>query len=241
MQNRDSCEPETSPAFLKRVPRAVIFDLDGTLLYTLENLYESTNFALRAFGFKERSMEEIRSFVGNGVRVLMKRALPAVDFCDAEFERCLAMFKEHYAGTMYEKTRPYDGVVEVLEALKKSGVKRAVVSNKFDTAVKALCEKYFKDLLITSVGESETIRKKPAPDGVFKVIKDLECEPCECVYIGDSEVDLETAKNAGVECISVDWGYKDEEFLLAHGAKKIAHTPAELLDIILSSSSIRLE
>lgn len=247
MQAPNLPESETDEAFLKSVPRAVIFDLDGTLLYTLENLFESTNHALRAFGYKERSMDEIRSFVGNGVRVLMQRAMPAPAFnsaklsadnqpnlCDKDFEACLAVFKEHYAKTMYEKTRPYDGVIEILETLRKSGAKRAVVSNKFDSAVKALCNKYFGDLLITSVGESETVRKKPAPDGVLKVMKELGCKPYECVYIGDSEVDIETAKNAEVECISVDWGYKDEEFLLAHGAKKIAHTPAELLDMILN-------
>lgn len=213
-----------------KILKAVIFDLDGTLLYTLENLCESTNFALSHFGYKPRTLEEIREFVGNGVNRLIERAIP--DGCaNPDFEACLKMFKEHYSKTMYEKTRPYDGVLAMLEELQKIGVKRAVVSNKFDAAVKELCARYFGSRVEIAVGECETVSKKPAPDGVLSVIKQLGCEGC-CVYVGDSEVDIQTAKNAGIPCISVCWGYKDEDFLIKHGAQKIVKTVDGLLEAL---------
>lgn len=378
---------------------AVIFDLDGTLLYTLDNLHESVNYALNAYNLPPRTLKEIRSFVGNGVKKLMERAVyaakkpeePAADpslnteaysgqnnnpsldaashfeenndplsnielcrtqfiesgnpvgcnllhhsdenltqddnpslnieLCGTQFiepgnpagcnlshhsdenltqddnpssyaelskydfEACLALFKEHYAKTMHTKTRPYDGIEELLRELGRHGVKCAVVSNKFDAAVKELCDRYFDGLLCAAIGEGESVRKKPAPDGVFKALAEIdsytkenitksvspalpkkrlsiasekESEPSEkntsfysalpfldgssaaeiqalqgVVYVGDSEVDIETAANAGLPCISVSWGYKDEDFLLAHGAKTVAHTPQELMQILL--------
>ena len=210
--------------------KTVIFDLDGTLLYTLENLYESTNYALAQFDYPLHTLGEIRAFVGNGVRKLIERAIPEGEN-NPDFEACLKIFKEHYSKTMYEKTRPYDGVIEMLKTLNSDGITCAVVSNKFDSAVKELCARYFGDLITTAAGECETIRKKPCPDGVLSVIKQLGCAG-KCLYVGDSEVDIETAKNAKLPCISVSWGYKDRDFLLQHGADIIADSVEELTNII---------
>ena len=210
--------------------KAVIFDLDGTLLYTLENLFESANYVLKQHGYNERTIEEIRNFVGNGVEKLIERCLP--DGADSpDFGVCLSEFKAHYSRTMYEKTRPYDGVLELLGRLKEQGIVCAVVSNKYDAAVKELCKRYFGDLIEVAAGEREDVRKKPAPDGVFAVMDRLGTR--DCVYVGDSEVDILTAKNAGLPCVSVCWGYKDEAFLVTHGAKKIAHSIEELERILL--------
>ncbi len=211
--------------------KAVIFDLDGTLLFTLENLYESTNYALKQFGYKERTLDEIRDFVGNGVRKLIERAIPDGEN-NPNFEKCLGIFKEHYSKTMYEKTRPYDGVVEMLKTLNQNGITCAVVSNKFDSAVKELCRHYFGDLIKTAAGECTDIRKKPCPDGVLKIIKQLNCQG-KCLYVGDSEVDIQTAKNANLPCISVCWGYKNKDFLIKNGAQNIVQTIDELKKTIL--------
>lgn len=197
----------------------VIFDLDGTLLYTLENLAESTNYALKKYDYPARTLEEIRSFVGNGVEKLIERALPSgVEKVDVT--KCLSDFKKHYTETMYEKTQPYDGVLQMLDTLNDKGIQCAVVSNKYDTAVKELCEKYFKNRIVCAVGEKSDVRKKPYPDSVLKVIKELGSK--NCIYVGDSEVDIQTAQNAGIPCISVSWGYKDRDFLIQNGAEKIA-------------------
>ena len=211
--------------------KAVIFDLDGTLLYTLENLHKSTNFALEHFGYPKRSLEEIRNFVGNGVQKLIERALPdGID--NPDFNQCLELFKKHYSQTMYEKTRPYDGIIEMLRTLNRSGIVCAVVSNKFDSAVKELCKRYFGDLIAFAAGECEDVRKKPCPDGVLKIINQLGCGG-DCVYVGDSEVDIQTAKNAGLKCISVSWGYKDKDFLIQNGAQLIVGSVEELTKAIL--------
>ena len=206
----------------------VIFDLDGTLLYTLEDLAASTNFALKNFGYSPRSIQEIRSFVGNGVKLLIERAIPD-GINNKDFDECLAVFKKHYSLNMYNNTRPYDGVMDLLRELKKCGYKTAVVSNKFDAAVKDLCNKFFADKIDVAVGESSDVRKKPFPDSVLSVIKHLETVPENCVYVGDSEVDIQTARNAGIRCVSVDWGYKDRDFLLKNGASLVVSGTRELL------------
>ncbi len=206
----------------------VIFDLDGTLLYTLEDLAASTNFALKKFGYCPRSIQEVRSFVGNGVRLLIERAIPD-GINNKDFDECLAVFKKHYSSNMYNNTRPYEGVMDLLQELKKCGYKTAVVSNKFDAAVKDLCNKFFADKIDVAVGESSDVRKKPFPDSVLSVIKQLETVPANCVYVGDSEVDIQTARNAGIRCISVDWGYKDRDFLLKNGASVVVSGTRELL------------
>lgn len=212
--------------------KAAIFDLDGTLLYTLEDLKDSVNFALIKFDYPCRSLDEVRDFVGNGVKVLMERSMP--EGCNnPSFDECLKCFKEHYAKNMYNKTKLFDGIEEMLETLKSRGYKIAVVSNKFDLAVKDLCKKYFGEKVEVAIGESEGVRKKPAPDSVIKAINILGCDKNLTYYIGDSEVDIETAQNSGLKCISVSWGYKDKDFLKKHGAEIIVDKPCEIADFLI--------
>ena len=211
--------------------KTVIFDLDGTLLYTLEDLKDSVNFALSKFNYPQKNLEEIKNFVGNGVKVLMELSIPQGKN-NENFNECLAIFKTHYAQNMYNKTKPYDGIIEMLENLQNLGFKTAVVSNKFDLATKELCKKYFAEKIEIAIGESENIRKKPAPDSIFKVMEILNSNKNSTYFVGDSEVDIQTAQNANIKCISVTWGYKDKEFLLKNGAKFLANSPKEILEII---------
>ena len=215
------------------INKTVIFDLDGTLLYTLEDLKDSVNFALSKFNYPQKNLEEIKNFVGNGVKVLMELSIPQGKN-NENFDECLAIFKTHYAQNMYNKTKPYDGIIEMLENLQNLGFKTAVVSNKFDLATKELCKKYFAEKIEIAIGESENIRKKPAPDSVFKVMEILNSNKNSTYFVGDSEVDIQTAQNANLKCISVTWGYKNEEFLLKNGAKFLANSPQEILKIITS-------
>ena len=212
--------------------QAVIFDLDGTLLDTLEDLADSTNFALAAHGFPRRSLEEVRRFVGNGVGNLIRRAVPEGTSPEA-VERCLADFKAHYLTNMQNKTHPYPGIPELLKALKAAGCPAAVVSNKFDGAVKGLCRDYFDGLLPVALGETPERRKKPAPDLVVSCLEALGVPASGAVYVGDSDVDIQTADNAGLPCLSVTWGFRDRSFLLEHGASVLAETPQELLGLLL--------
>lgn len=209
----------------------IIFDLDGTLLNTLEDLKDSTNFALKKFQYPERTLEEVRNFVGNGVQKLIERAIPK-GIENKDFAECLAVFKTHYAQNMYNKTAPYFGIREMLTELKNSGIKTAVVSNKFDLAVKELCNKYFGNLIEIAIGESENVRKKPAPDSVLRAIQELNSKKEFCLYVGDSDVDVQTAKNTGIDCIGVTWGFRDQELLEKEGAKYIIDKPLEIIDII---------
>lgn len=209
----------------------IIFDLDGTLLNTLEDLKDSTNFALRKFQYPERTLEEVRNFVGNGVQKLIERAIPD-GLENKNFAECLAVFKSNYAQNMYNKTAPYTGIKEMLTELKHKGVKTAVVSNKFDLAVKKLCNKYFENLIEIAIGESENVRKKPAPDSVLRAIQELNSKKEFCLYVGDSDVDVQTAKNTGIDCIGVTWGFRDRELLEKEGAKYIIDKPLEIIDII---------
>lgn len=209
--------------------KTVIFDLDGTLLNTLDDLKDSTNFALSQFGFPTRTLEEVRQFVGNGVKKLIERAVP--DDCDEEItSKCLTIFKEHYSKNMYNHTKPYNGILYVLENLHNQGLRIAVVSNKFDSAVKELCTKYFNNLVDIAIGQADDVPKKPAPNGVFKAMKALNAEKISSVYIGDSEVDVATAQNSGLPCIGVTWGFRDEKDLT--GANVIINAPSELIPTI---------
>lgn len=205
-----------------------IFDLDGTLLDTLEDLADSTNYIMKRFGYPERTLKEVRRFVGNGIRKLLERSAPKGTPAD-EIDRMFELFKEYYGAHCADKTKPYDGIMELLSALQKQGIKLAVVSNKADYAVKALCEQYFSGFFDEAVGEREGIARKPAPDTVNEVLKNLQMEKSQAVYIGDSEVDVQTAKNAVMDCIAVDWGFRDKEVLEEAGAEIIVSTPAELL------------
>ena len=206
-----------------------IFDLDGTLLNTLEDLADSTNYIMRQFGYPERTLAEVRSFVGNGIWKLLERSAPKGTSSE-EIDRMFELFKEHYGAHCADKTKPYDGVMELLASLKKKGVRLAVVSNKADYAVKALCEQYFPGYFDEAVGERIGIARKPAPDTVHEVLKNLQMEKAQAVYIGDSEVDVQTARNAEMDCIAVDWGFRDKEVLEEAGAETSVSTPAELFE-----------
>ena len=208
-----------------------IFDLDGTILNTLEDLADSTNHALKTCGYPERTMDEVRQFVGNGIRKLMERAVPEGTPVE-EIDRVHETFTAHYKVHCADKTRPYDGIMELLQNLKKDGCKLAVVSNKADYGVQELCKQYFDGIFDFAVGEREGIRKKPAPDSVNEVLKTLGCSRDRAVYIGDSDVDIQTAANAQMDHISVEWGFRDVPFLIAKGAKVLVEKPEEILEIV---------
>ncbi len=212
--------------------QAILFDLDGTLLNTLDDLTDSVNMTLRAHGFPLRGREEIRKFLGNGSEFLMRSALPEGEREDI-FAACLAEYQAYYRAHMEEKTAPYEGILPLLQRLRESGRRIGVVSNKFDAAVKGLCKQYFPHCIDAAAGETEGIRRKPAPDMVFAAAKRLGVAVSDCLYIGDSEVDIQTAKNAGIECVSVCWGFRDAAFLEQAGATQTVHTPQELEKLLL--------
>lgn len=215
--------------------RAVIFDLDGTLLDTLEDLCASTNAALMQYGYPPRTIDEVRAFVGNGVKNLMLRALGIKEPRECpQFEEVFAAFKAHYALHSNDRTKAYPGVRELLEQLKNAGIAMAIVSNKLDAAVKRLNEIYFADRISVAIGENEAagIRKKPAPDTVLEALAQLGVSTGEAVYVGDSEVDIATAKNSGLPCISVTWGFRSRECLEENGAVHFCDTPGEVCDLL---------
>lgn len=203
--------------------KCIIFDLDGTLLYTLEDLQESVNFALKHFGYKERTLDEVRNFVGNGVKKLVERSLPQ-DATEEQILDCLNVFKQHYGKNSSKNTRPYDGVVELLKYLKSKNAAVALNSNKYDAAVKDLCVKYFGDLVLYSVGESRDCPKKPSPEGVYKILNHFNISKKDAIYVGDSLIDINTAKNAQISSISVCWGYCDKDKLKEQGALIVSNT-----------------
>lgn len=205
-----------------------IFDLDGTLLSTLNDLATSTNYALRWAGMPERTIEEIRMFVGNGVKLLMERAIPN-GINNPKFEETYAKFREHYLEHNLDTTSPYDGIPELLRELKHRGKKLAIVSNKFYAATQDLANHFFPDTIKVAIGERETIRKKPAPDTVLEALRQLGASKEGAVYIGDSDVDIMTAKNCGLPCISVLWGFRDKDFLIQHGGTIFVNKPSEIL------------
>lgn len=205
-----------------------IFDLDGTLLSSLADLAASCNYALRTNGMPERTLDEVRRFVGNGVKKLMERATPD-GLQNPLFDKTLADFRQHYMKHNLDTTCPYEGVMPMLEELQRRGKKVAVVSNKFYAATQELCHHFFGDLVTVAIGEREDIRKKPAPDTVIEALRQLNATTEESVYIGDSDVDIDTARNAGMPCISVLWGFRDKDFLIEHGATTLVATPQEIL------------
>lgn len=216
----------------------VIFDLDGTLMDTLDDLAASTNFALAEMGFPIRSLEEVRNFVGNGVRKLMERAVPeGTPAC--EVDAALAAFREHYAVHCSDHSAPYPGVYDALAGLARAGLKMAIVSNKPDCEVKRLNGLFFADYIGVAVGENESagIPKKPSPEMVLGAMRMLDCDRSECLYVGDSDVDILTAKNAGIDCLSVTWGFRSADFLLQHGASRLVNFPNQLLEVIAPTVS----
>ena len=210
-----------------------IFDLDGTLLDTLGDLAASVNYALRTHGMPEHSIDDVRRFVGNGVRKLMQRAVPDGE-TNPTFEATFATFRQHYMAHSLDTTRPYDGIPETLAALKARGCRLAVVSNKMMAATQELIRHFFPDTIEVAIGEDEAagIRKKPAPDTVFAALRQLGVGKEGSVYVGDSDVDIQTAANAVLPCISVLWGFRNRDFLIQHGAKTFISAPSELLQFL---------
>lgn len=207
-----------------------IFDLDGTLLNTLDDLAASVNHAMRGMGFPEHTLDEVRRFVGNGVRVLIRRSVPK-GISDVEYEEAYKLFEEHYAKNCRNKTAPYEGIMQMLNELKRKGCRLAIVSNKIDFAVKKLSEEFFKGIIDVAVGDSPDTKNKPAPDMVYKAVKAMG-ENIKPVYIGDTDVDLETAENACMDCISVSWGFRSRSELEGYGAAMIADKPSDVVRYI---------
>ena len=212
--------------------KTVIFDLDGTLLDTIGDLAAAVNFGLRSHGYPERTVDEVRRFVGNGVRNLILRSLNGAETPD--FNEVFADFKKYYSENNAVLTVPYPGITELLRVLKDNGIGTAIVSNKYDAAVKALNAHYFGDLIPVAIGEKEGVSRKPAPDSVLLAMKELNADPASTVYVGDSEVDVETAKNAALPCLTVTWGFRDREVLREAGADAFFDTVNELKKAILS-------
>lgn len=209
--------------------KLAIFDMDGTILNTIDDLADCMNYSLRRQGLPERTLKEVTSFVGNGIRKLVERAVPegtGEEVMDETHRIFLEYYKDHSA----LKTRPYDGINETIAKLRSLGVKTAVVSNKADFAVQDLCEDYFKDLFDFALGDKEGMARKPHPDGVNLVLETLGVKREDAVYIGDSEVDLQTANNAGLDVIMVGWGFREEDYILSLGAEFVIHTPEEIIE-----------
>ncbi len=205
-----------------------IFDLDGTILDTLLDLANAVNFALREKNYPERSVAQVRSFIGNGIKMLIKRAVPA-DTSEEDYLQTLDIFTKYYLEHIADYTKPYDGIIDVVNELKSAGCKVAVVSNKAHEAAQAVVKSFFGDIFDEVVGKMDKFPSKPEPDSLFYTIKALESEAENCVYIGDSDVDVLTAHNAGLPCIGVTWGNRDEDVLIASGAEYIARIPKEIL------------
>ena len=210
--------------------KAIVFDLDGTLLDTLDDLWLSVNYTMDKFGFPHCDRREVRGFLGSGVRVLVEKSLPE-DKKDMTDE-CLSVFKAYYDVHKDDNTRPYDGVIDMLKAVRAAGLKSAIVSNKYDAAVQQLKNVTFNGLVDFAVGEGNGIKTKPAPDGVLLALKNLGVSKDEAVYVGDSEVDLKTAENSGLKCVAVTWGFRDRDFLIECGAKNVIDATCELLPLI---------
>lgn len=213
--------------------KAVIFDMDGTILNTLDDLADTMNYCLRSYGMPERTLPAIRSFLGNGLRVLVEKSVPAgteKSLIDLMCETFGDYYKDHCA----IKTRPYEGINALLQKVRDAGILTAVVSNKVDFAVTELCKEYFDGLFDYSVGERPGQRRKPFPDSVNDVLEYFKLTKEEAVYIGDSEVDFMTAKNAGMDVIMVDWGFRDEASLQMMGAKLIVHSTDEVYEAIVN-------
>ncbi len=212
--------------------KAVIFDLDGTILDTLQDLANSLNYALTTNGYPARTMDEVRRFIGNGVRVLVRRGCPE-GTPEAAQEVVFETFLPHYDAHCKDFTGPYAGINELLDTLLSKGIRTAVVSNKIEPAVIVLCDEHFPGKFEFMVGNRPDIATKPSPDSVNEVIRKLGVDKADCVYIGDTEVDVQTADNAGIDCIGVDWGFRDGEYLRRLGAKYVVNKPEEVLGIVL--------
>lgn len=212
--------------------RLVIFDLDGTILETLYDLYLSTNYVLKKHNMPQRTIDEVRKFVGNGIRRLLEQAV-AMGTSKEKIDEILVDFNEYYKEHCMDNTKPYDGIKDIITELRSKGIKTAVVSNKADYGVQSLCKEFFDGMFDYAVGEREGIRRKPYPDSVNHVIERFGASKSEVVYIGDSEVDYKTSKNAGIELIMVTWGFRDEESMRNEGATVFAHDMVELKELLI--------
>lgn len=209
----------------------VIFDLDGTLLDTLADLSDAVNYALRTHSLPERPVHEIRQFLGNGIRNLMLQSVPA-GLDEDVFGRVFETFRTYYMNHCLDRTRPFPGIMPLLESLRQSEIRMAIVSNKLQPAVTDLNRRFFSDYIPIAVGESATVRRKPEPDAVLQAIKDLQSDIHRAIYVGDSEVDVETARRAGVPCICVTWGFRDVEQLEALSPDYLISQPMDILKIL---------
>jgi haloacid dehalogenase superfamily, subfamily IA, variant 3 with third motif having DD or ED/haloacid dehalogenase superfamily, subfamily IA, variant 1 with third motif having Dx(3-4)D or Dx(3-4)E len=209
----------------------IVFDMDGTVLNTLEDLTISVNYVLEKFGMPKRTLEEYRMFFGNGIRHALELSLPEGTSPEI-LDEMVPVFREHYDRHCLDNTRPHDGILDLMKELKDRGYKMAIVSNKIDSAVKELNSRFFSDFVDVAIGEKPGIRRKPAPDTVIEALKELNSNVNETVYIGDSEVDYATAENSGLRCISVLWGFRDKEYLEEIGADVFAEKPGDILSIL---------
>ena len=210
--------------------KLIIFDCDGTLLYTLDDLTEAVNYANETLGLKTYTSNDLIKFVGNGIGALIKEAIGEKNL--NMYDKAMELFKEHYSVHFADKTIPYSGILEILRELKNNGYLLALVSNKNKQYLRLLYNKYFSEDITICIGESEDLRKKPAPDMVEFVLNDLNISKSDVVYVGDSEVDMQTAQNSGVDFIAVSWGYRTKEFLMKCGAKTIIDTPHQILNYL---------
>ncbi len=208
--------------------KALIFDLDGTLLNTIGDLHCSTNFALEAFGFPKRSLEEVNSFVGNGLAMLIRRAVPD-GTAEETAQAVLAAMKSHYAEHYHDLTLPYPGIMDLLAECKAKDIPMAIVSNKADPFVKNLRALFFDEFIDIAVGESTEFPRKPSPEMVYAAMEQMGLSGDDAFYVGDSEVDVQTAKNAGLPCLAVTWGFRNKDILLAAGATDLISDPMDLL------------
>lgn len=211
--------------------KAIIFDLDGTLLDTSTDLANAVNYVLKKYGFPQRTKEDVVAFTGNGIYELVKKSIEK-EICDELFCSIMDDFKKYYALHNTDNTKPYNGIHEILEILHKNGYKLAVVSNKIDSATKALCKQFFSDCIHTAIGDTPGISKKPQSGTLNIALKELNVTNNEIIYIGDSEVDVFTAQNASVAFIAAAWGFRSKEFLKTLGAENIANSPFEITDLI---------
>lgn len=213
--------------------KAVIFDMDGTTLDTLEDLLGALNHTLGRFGFPLHDLREMRGYVGNGIRRQIEQGAPAGTPAET-IDRMLPVFMEYYKVHGAEHTHPYEGIPELLSHLRDRGIRTAIVSNKADVSVRRLTEVYFPGLFEVSVGEKEGVRRKPAPDSVLEVLRIMGLSVSDAVYVGDSEVDIQTADRAGMDRIIVGWGFRDREDLLRDGADRVFGSPREVEEYLLA-------
>lgn len=220
--------------------RGLLFDLDGTLTNTLDDLHESVGHALSMVGLPQNDIMDTRRFLGNGIKNLIDKSVENVSPGASEELKAqvLQFFREYYVQHSLDKTAPYDGIMDMLHECKRRGYITAIVSNKLDPAVKDIHRMFFQDCIDIAIGETPDLRRKPAPDMVNEAIRQLSLlhhrtiPLSDCIYIGDSEVDLQTAQNSGLPCISVSWGFRDKDYLIECGAKVIADHPSEIMDCL---------